>query len=87
MPEVIEMSTLIVGEILAIFPSSKESRDGMGFLKPTNMSMGNEVFVSIVHRFLSIWQVEMPPRRGIKNDDALSHGKLSVIITSRMSLE
>jgi len=40
MPGVTEMSTLMVGEIFAIFPSSKASGVGTGFLNQSTWTEG-----------------------------------------------
>jgi len=44
-----EMLILIVGEILAMFPSSKESRVGIGLLNQSICPDGMKSLVSITH--------------------------------------
>jgi hypothetical protein len=48
-PDLMEMSILTVGEILAMFPSSKSSGLGIGLLNQSICPEGKKPLVSIVH--------------------------------------
>jgi hypothetical protein len=52
-PYLMEMSILMVGEILAIFPSSKASRVGIGLLNQYIAMMGENIWFQ-----LHIWSFD-----------------------------
>jgi hypothetical protein len=49
MPSLMEMSILMLGEMLVMFPYSKSSRAGIGFLNQSICPEGIKSLVSIVH--------------------------------------
>jgi hypothetical protein len=52
-PGLMEMSILTVGEMLAMFPSSKSSRVGIGLLNQSTCPEGIKSLVSITH--MEVW--------------------------------